>query len=501
MPSAFIKDSSGTWKHVKQQFVKVNDRWEPVKNVWIKENNVWHLGYSQSTGSVVYNTPTLGGIFKVPDDIYELKITYPDFVNTANNYVSTKLMTVTPGQSVNYSIGDYGQMSSFGDVAVAMFDKVVTKWSGDLDTWVYQLIGMVTGTNVISTSSLGDTAQLISDVNAAGIYFYQDNIDFHGSVNPFPDPGGPHGSWNYLTGTIAISTVPTQFIQGPVQAYLSEAPVIAGGTTVIETQPTKENNYTVRLQTVDPSANPRISTHYYALNLRQVMPITVSWGDWPPEDLYPITATIALTSISMSTGAGFNPPSGSQPYSVYAGGAVKYNIDTTNLTTGTLYYSVKTTKGRIPAKDDVFSVSGNFTATTTLSDGAIHNSYGTVNVVNSSSTATFTIAVSTSSFLNVGATSLISHVEIYKSQERNASSLLCTGPYVNIIPPVDSILDNSYCGSPTGTYGGTQFSRYNVVADGSGGYKTLILLEENSSLCGYNPPPSNLNQEAFTGGY
>jgi hypothetical protein len=127
MPSAFVKDSSGTWKHVKQQFVKVNDRWEPVKNVWIKENNTWKLGYSQSTGSVVYNTPTLGGIFKVPDDIYELKITYPNF--NSSSYVSTQTMTVIPGQSINYSIGDYGQMSSFGDVAVAPFDKIVAKWN------------------------------------------------------------------------------------------------------------------------------------------------------------------------------------------------------------------------------------------------------------------------------------------------------------------------------------------------------------------------------------
>jgi hypothetical protein len=346
----------------------------------------------------------------------------------------------------------------------------------------------VTGTTVISTVSVGTTSQLMADLKTAGIYYYQDNLRYGQSTTPVPNYKGgvfdPFGDFNEsLTCSIFISTIPEQFIQGPVQAHLAEAPVIGGGTTIVQTQPSKENNYIAKIATSDPSGDPPINLHYYQLNLRQVMPITVAWGDWPPEDLYPITATIALTSISMSTGAGFNPPSGSQPYSVYAGGAVKYSIDTTNLTTGTLYYSVKTTKGRIPAKDDVFAVGGNFTATTTLSDGAIHNSYGTVNVVNSSSTATFTIAVNTSSFFNIGDTSLISHVEIYKSQERNDSSLLRMGLDVNIIPPEGSIINDCYCGG--GSLGGIKYNRYLLIADGAGGYKPLVLAEENSKICGY----------------
>jgi len=453
--------------------------------VWIKENNTWKLGYAQSTGSVVYNTPTLGGIFKVPDDIYELKITYPDFVNTANNYVSTRSMTVTPGQTVNYSIGDYGQMSSFGNVAVASFDKLVAKWAGDLDTWLYQLIGMVTGTNVISTSSLGDTAQLMSDVNAAGIYFYQDNIDFHESVNPFPGPS-PHGSWNGLTGTIAISTVPTQFIQGPVRAYLSEAPVIAGGTTIIETQPTKENNYTVRLQTVDPSADPRISTHYYQLNLRQVMPITVAWGDWPPEDLYPVRASIKLVSVNGNT----------QTTTAYAGNPIVYSMTTTNFTSGTLYYSVSPVNVSIFDKA-IASVNGNFTATS--ASGVLHTSFGEINVVNSRADATFTISTSTASFENILSPTLEYRIEVYKDRERTDGGSVGQSDLVRIISPEGSIITNRYCGTD-GRFGGTKNNLYTVVADGAGGYRRT-----NEILDGCKPPDplpsSNLNQETFSGGY
>jgi len=485
MSTIYVKEN-GQWIHPKSIYVKDNGQWKLVKSAWIKDNGTWKLGYASSTGTVTFSTPTLGGIFVVPEDIYELRVRYPDL--TSSTYVTEQTISVKPGEIINYSIGDYGQISSFGPVAAKAFDKVVAKWSGDLDTWLYQRIGMVTGTNVISTSSLGNTTQLMSDLGAANIYYYQDNIDFHETVAPVPDPGGPHGDWNYLTGTISISTIPIPYIQGDVRAYLSENPVIAGGSTVIEQQPSTSNNYVVQLMTVDPQADPRISTHYWQLNLQQINPITVTWGDWPPEDLYPISASISLTAISTSTGSAFTAPSGTQPYSIYAGGAVRYSVTATNLTTGTLYYSVKTTKGRIPTSDNIFVVSGNFTATTTFSDGITHNSYGTVNVVNSSSTATFTIAVSTSSFLNMGNTSLISRVEIYKTEERSPASLLCSGPYINIIPPASSVLNNSYCGTPAGTFDGNQYSLYTVVADGIGGY-ILTNEQANSELCGYTPPP------------
>lgn len=475
MPSAFVKDSSGTWKHVKQQFVKVNDRWEPVKNVWIKENDTWHLGYSQSTGSVVYDTPSLGGIFTVPDDIYELKITYPDFVNTANNYVSTRLITVTPGQTVNYSIGDYGQMSSFGDVAVAAFDRKVVLYSGSTDEWIFQLIGLVTGTNVLSTASVGTTSQLMADLKTAGIYYYQDNIRYGQPTNPIPNYDGsgnfaPFGDYNEsLTCSIFISTIPVQFIQGPVQAHLAESPVIGGGTTIVQTQPSKENNYITKIATSDPSGDPPINLHYYQLNLRQVMPITVAWGDWPPEDLYPISATIKLETVN---GNSLNPPA-------RGGNTVVYSMTTTNFTSGTLYYSISPVS--VSIFDNVIaSVSGNFVGTS--ASGVLHTSFGKINVVNSRADTTFTIATSAGSFKNIKLNTLQYSVKIYKDQERTAAGFLAESTSVMIIPPVGSIIDDAYCGQ--GRFGGTLYSQYTVVADGIGGY-SFTNEQPNSTACGY----------------
>jgi hypothetical protein len=312
------------------------------------------------------------------------------------------------------------------------------------------------------------------DISGAGIYYYQDNIDFHQSINPFPDPNGPHGSWNYLTSTITISTVPTQFIQGPVRAYLSEAPVIAGGTTVIETQPTKENNYTVRLQTVDPSANPRISTHYYVLNLQQVMPITVTWGDWPLEDLDPITATITLSTISVGTGQPTIAPSGTQPYTIYSGGTLSYNVVTTNLDNGTLYYNVKNIGvGRIPASDQIFSAGGYFTATTTLSNGQTQNSYGTVGINNKVSQGTFIISSNTASFRGINNSVLITALEIYRSPEHTSVGLLDTGPLIKIIPPNGSYVKSLYKGGSNPIWGGDPAYTYDVVANGDGSVQLI----------------------------
>jgi len=484
MPSAFVKDSSGTWKHVKQQFVKVNDRWEPVKNVWIKENNTWKLGYAQSTGSVVYNTPTLGGIFKVPDDIYELKITYPDFVNTANNYVSTRSMTVTPGQSINYSIGNYGQMSSFGDVAVASFDRKVIQYSGSTDEWIFQLVGLVTGTNVLSTASVGTTSELMRDLKNAGIYYYQDNIRYGQPTTPIPnyDLSGnfaPFGDFNEsLTCSIFISTIPEQFIQGPVQAHIAEAPVIGGGTTIVQIQPSKENNYIAKITTTDPSGDPPINLHYYQLNLRQVMPITVAWGDWPPEDLYPVRADIQLVSVN---GNSSKPPA-------RGGDPIVYSMTTTNFTSGTLYYSVSPVS--VSIFDNVIaSVSGNFAGTS--ANGVLHTSFGEINVVNSRADTTFTIAPGSISFKNILSPTLEYRIKVYKDQERTSAGFIAESPVVQIIPPAGSVINDSYCGGPTGRFGGTLYSRYSVVAVGDG---TFELINEIINGCKPpDPPPPPYN--------
>jgi hypothetical protein len=490
MPSAFVKDSSGTWKHVKQQFVKVNDRWEPVKNVWIKENNTWKLGYSQSTGSVVYDTPSLGGIFKVPDDIYELKITYPDFVNTANNYVSTRLMTVTPGQTVNYSIGDYGQMSSFGNVAVAAFDRKVVLYSGSTDEWIFQLIGLVTGTNVLSTASVGTTSQLMADLKTAGIYYYQDNIRYGQPTNPIPNYDGsgnlaPFGDYNEsLTCSIFISTIPEQYIQGPVQAHLVESPVIGGGTSIVQTQPSKENNYITKIATSDPSGDPPINLHYYQLNLRQVMPITVAWGDWPPEDLYPVRATITLVSVNgIAPNLSLGPPLAV----AYGGNPIVYSMTTTNFTSGTLYYSISPTN--VSIFDNVISsVSGNFAGT--LANGVLHTSFGEINVINGRADTTFTIAASTGSFRNIISPTLEYRINVYKDRERTPGGFIAQSNIVQIIPPAGSVITDSYCGGPSGRFGGTLYSRYTVVANGSGGTQSLGTGEPNSRVCGYVEPLS-----------
>jgi hypothetical protein len=487
MPSAFVKDSSGTWKHVKQQFIKVNDQWKPVKNVWIKENNTWKLGYSQSTGSVVYNTPTLGGIFKVPDDIYELKITYPNL--NSPGYISTQTMIVTPGQTINYSIGDYGQMSSFGDVAVAAFDKIVVKWSGSLDHYLFNLIGMVTGTTVLSTVSVGTTSELMTDLKNAGIYFYQDNIQYRQPTSPVPnyDANGnfaPFGNYNEsLTCSIFISTIPQPFIQGPVQAYLSEAPVLNGGTTEIQTQPTKENNYIAKLLTLDPSGNPPIGLHYYQLNLRQVMPITVAWGDWPLEDLYPVSANIQLVSIN-----GIAPNLSSGAYA-NGGSTIVYSIATTNFTSGILYYSVESLINIPLSTYDkiIASVSGNFVGTT--AGGVLRTSFGEINITNSQANTTFTIAAGVDSFKNMSSQIAVYRIRVYKDQERTDAGVVGQSDFVQVNPPAGSIINSSYCGGPSNQFGGTLYSLYTVIADGTGGYQRINEIINGCQPADPDPPP------------
>jgi hypothetical protein len=474
MPTAYVKQN-GQWVHPKSIYVKNNGQWKLVKSAWIKDNGTWRLGYTSSTGTVTFSTPSLGGLFIVPEDIYELRVRYPD--PSSSTYVTEQTISVNPGQSINYSIGDYGQISSFGSVAAKPFDQIVAKWSGILDWKCVNQIGLITGTTALSAVSVGNATETSAEMATAGIYFTQENTKYNSFL----------GSLNGYTCSIYVSTIPVPAIQGSFRAYLTEAPAIAGGTTIIETQPTAANNYVVQLLTTDPSGDPPVNLHYYQLNLQQINPITVTWGDWPEEDLYPVSASISLTSISTAAGSPFTSPSGTEPYSVYAGGAVKYSVTTTNLTTGTLYYKIKTTKGKIPTSDNILEVSGRFTATTTFSDGIVHNSYGTVSVNNSLSTSTFTVAAGTNPFLNMDDTSLISCVEIYKNEDRTPAALLCSGPYIRIIPPAGAILNTGYCGSPAGRFGGTQFSLYTVVANGTGGYILTNEVAESES-CGYVDP-------------
>lgn len=246
-----IYPNNGSFVEAQEIFVKDNGNWKEVKGVWIKDGGSWKKVFPTAGGSVTYTTGS--GTFIVPAGIYSITVSYPTTSGT-----TTTTRNVTPGQSIAYSIGGFGSPSTFGSITAPAWDKQVATFQGnvDQDPGLYSQWGVVTpGGSTYSGS--GSSGTLYDGAAAAGCYYREFGEGGHGD----------------LDATISITTALSSTIVGDVEVYMS---AFSGrGSYVITEQPSGSNSYRAIIALKDPGYSE--GSFDYTMNLRQSVPITVSW--------------------------------------------------------------------------------------------------------------------------------------------------------------------------------------------------------------------------------
>lgn len=248
MPNIYVNDA-GTDKVSKQIFVKDEGVWKTVKSVWIKNGNTWKKAFPESNGTITYTTGT--GNFLVPNGITSVTVSYP----TTTELVTTSY-GVTPGTNIAYNIGNYGSGSTFGSITTPAFDTVVATFAGNVDHTLYEVYSMGSASGS-SYSGTGTLATLSAGAAAQGIYYNEYGEGYHGD----------------LVCSISISTVPNSVLNSSIQAYISAFSGRQGGN--ISEQPSSTNGYRTTMFLYDYFGGEGYYT--YTMNIRQVVPITVSW--------------------------------------------------------------------------------------------------------------------------------------------------------------------------------------------------------------------------------
>ena len=259
-----LVNNTGTWAYPKNIYVKQNNRWKPTREVWVKEGDDWKIAWPNNTGTITYTEATFG-TFQVPDGIYSIEVYWP----TSSTYISSATLAVTPGSQVSYQIGAYGETSNFGGVTTTKFNKEVMKFRGNVDDTFKQIFNVVTPT-ATSYSNYNDDVgldapTLTANALAAGIDYSEPVETKHGDL---------------LANISLTPVVESDLLPGDFKVIFAEVSYAGGGTSSISQQPTVANDYTTIIFTLDPSAAPQESIHYYTLNLQQQTPVSIKWGDW-----------------------------------------------------------------------------------------------------------------------------------------------------------------------------------------------------------------------------
>jgi len=258
-------------------WIKNSGAWKSISNGWIKLPDSVITVTKENVGTSVTNAYTAVGTvnWTVPADVNSVLVTYP----TPSGLVKT-LVTVTPGQVIPITIGDYGQASSFGSLVNAPgYDTQVFSYSGNVDNDKSNIVQIATPNGASYASPAGSyNAAQTAGAAAVGIV-YKD--------------GSPSEGWHGdLPSTITINTVYQSSLVTNYQVY------VASGSGrefpshhSIQQQPTASNGYQMWDYQYDGSGGE--GTYSWTTNLQQqgyikvdytpVIPptyLTVHTGGW-----------------------------------------------------------------------------------------------------------------------------------------------------------------------------------------------------------------------------
>jgi hypothetical protein len=223
--------------------------WQPVKGLWIY-NNGWQKLYPAS-GSQAFGTVGTG-TFTVPNGIYSLNLSYP----TTSSGIVSQSVVVYPGQSIDYTVGDYGADGAFGTISIPAFSitTIESGYAGVDSTWHTQF--SVATPTAIRVEFNGTVATTTAQVADAGGYWVESNIANHGDL-------GASGVLNTVPNSVMLGNI--QLVFGGDGPSGVSGPSYDAGTDM----------WLADLEIDDPSYDQ--NPHNYSLTMQMQVPIILSW--------------------------------------------------------------------------------------------------------------------------------------------------------------------------------------------------------------------------------
>jgi len=258
----------------------------PTIGGYIKESGAWTqitAGYYKAPADyievnktvqpppVIQTFTTVGTTsWTVPTYVTSVDVTY-----TTTSGLVTQTLTVTPGQVIAVTVGDYGQTSAFGGINVTAYDTQVFSYAGNVDAELDQDIQIATASQT-SFSMAGYNAAQEAGATAAGIYYMVTYEGWHGD----------------LYSTISITPVLQSTLVTNFQVYTaSGSGRYFPGQHAITSQPTVANNYVYHDYQYDSGGGEGSYSWttnlqqqgYFKIRYQQVLPpnyVLVNQGGW-----------------------------------------------------------------------------------------------------------------------------------------------------------------------------------------------------------------------------
>lgn len=248
--------NSGSFKTANRLVVRNGGVWKPARQIWIKQSGGWVKASPVASGNTILRSGS--GLFVVPATVTNLGVSYP----TPLGIVNARL-NVTPGQSIYYSIGDYGQPSIFDSITAPAYNREVMYWENEVDGEDFMEITMAssTGTGFFGDPAGSDNTTLYNQAIAAGCYY-----------NEYYEWG--HGDQYAI---VRLYTVPSYTLVNPGKVVLANLNTYGRGGSGVDIiqQPTADNNYRAKVRAYDGGYSQWHQS--WNLNVQQQVPFTITW--------------------------------------------------------------------------------------------------------------------------------------------------------------------------------------------------------------------------------
>lgn len=248
--------NSGNFKTTNRVLVRNGGTWRSARQIWVKKGGAWVKASPTTATNTVLRSGS--GLFVVPATASLLTVSYP----TPAGIVNAKL-NVVPGQSLYYSIGDYGNSSTFGSIVAPAYNKEIMYWENEVDGENFMEITAAssTGTGFSGDPAGSDNTTLYNLAAATGCYY-----------NEYYEWG--HGDQYAI---VRLYTVPSYTLINPAKVVMTNLNTYGRGGSGVEflQQPTADNNYRIKIRAYDGGYSQWHQS--WNLNVQQQVPFTISW--------------------------------------------------------------------------------------------------------------------------------------------------------------------------------------------------------------------------------
>ena len=227
---------------------KDSGTWKTVNNVYYK------LSSPTTVYQTVTNTFTTLGLnnLAIPAGVTQINVNY-----LTPETVGTKTFPVTPGETINVTLGDYGVNSTItgtaGTLTIPAYYKNVFRFRGNIDDLDDTNFSVATSTPGAAFTGSGGQSTLTAGAAANGLYYVETNERYHGD----------------LGATIDMTPVQISTLVRPFQAVISAYSGRYGPPSYAYflQQPTSANSYVAVFRVYDPGGSE--GYYDYSIGLQQ----------------------------------------------------------------------------------------------------------------------------------------------------------------------------------------------------------------------------------------